>query len=73
MTRGAVDQSNFHDFQVLRIDEMPEIEVHVMPFVASPTGAGEPGGVPAPDAVAHAVFAAVRRMYRSLPFDGSPL
>ncbi|HEV2566321.1 MAG TPA: molybdopterin cofactor-binding domain-containing protein, partial [Microvirga sp.] len=69
MTGGAVDQSNFHDFQVLRIDEMPEIEVHIVPSVASPTGAGEPGGVPAPAAVANAVFAATGKMFHTLPFN----
>ncbi|TWG91989.1 isoquinoline 1-oxidoreductase beta subunit [Mesorhizobium sp. J18] len=68
MTGGAVDQSNFHDFQVMRIDEMPKVEVHIVPSAAPPTGAGEPGGVPVAAAVANAVFAATGRMYQSLPF-----
>lgn len=69
MTSSGVDQANFHDFQVLRIDEMPQIEVHIVPSVASPTGAGEPGGVPAPAAVANAVFAATGKMFRALPLN----
>jgi isoquinoline 1-oxidoreductase beta subunit len=68
MTDGVVDQSNFHDFQVMRIDEMPKVEVHIVPSAAPPTGAGEPGGVPVAAAVANAVFAATGRRLQTLPF-----
>jgi len=69
LSGGAIDQSNFHDFQVLRIDEMPEVEVHIVASDAAPTGAGEPGVVPVGAAVANAVFAATGRTFHELPFS----
>lgn len=64
---GRVVQSNFHDFKVLRIDEMPEVEVHIVSSQASPTGIGEPGLPPIAPAVANAVFAATGKRLRRLP------
>lgn len=46
LTNGEVDQSNFHDYEPLRISDMPKVEVHIVPSSAPPTGVGEPG-VPA--------------------------
>ena len=66
--RGAVEQSNFHDFEPLRMHESPEIEVHVMPSTERPTGVGEPGLPPIAPAVANAVLAATGRPVRALPF-----
>jgi isoquinoline 1-oxidoreductase beta subunit len=66
---GTVEQSNFDDFQVLRIEEMPPVEVYIMPSSEPPTGVGEPGVVPIGAAVANAVFAATGRMFHKLPFD----
>ena len=43
---GVVEQSNFHDYQVLRMSEMPKIEVHIVPSAERPTGVGEPGVPP---------------------------
>ena len=40
---GALAQSNFHDYQVLRMDEVPEVEVHLVESTEYPTGLGEPG------------------------------
>ncbi len=64
---GGVAQSNFHDFPVLRLTEVPKIEVHVVPSEAAPKGVGEPGLPPVAAAVANAVFAATGQRLRSLP------
>jgi isoquinoline 1-oxidoreductase beta subunit len=64
---GAVEQSNFHDYRILRIDEMPRVEVHVVPSTAAPTGVGEPGVPPVAPAVANAIAAATGKRLRSLP------
>jgi isoquinoline 1-oxidoreductase beta subunit len=67
---GIIQQSNFHDYPVLRMQEMPKVEVHIMPSSAPPTGVGEPCAVPTSAAVANALFAATGdRTYR-LPFGG---
>lgn len=66
---GQVEQSNFHDYPVLRISEMPEVAVLVVPSNARPTGAGEPGTPPIAPAVANAVFALTGKRLRKLPFD----
>ncbi len=64
---GVVEQDNFDSYEVLRMDEMPQIEVHIVPSVASPTGVGEPGVPPAGPAVANAVFALTGRRVTKLP------
>jgi CO/xanthine dehydrogenase Mo-binding subunit len=65
--RGRVEQSNFNDFELLRIDECPVIETHLVPSSGQPTGVGEPGVPPVAPAVANAVFAATGQRLRSLP------
>jgi isoquinoline 1-oxidoreductase beta subunit len=65
---GRVQQSNFHDYRVLRIDEMPRVEVHIVPSAAPPTGVGEPGVPPIAPAVANALRALTGRPVRRLPF-----
>ncbi|HSP14641.1 MAG TPA: xanthine dehydrogenase family protein molybdopterin-binding subunit [Thermoanaerobaculia bacterium] len=65
---GAVQQSNFHDYPLLRIGEMPVVEVHIVPSTAAPTGTGEPGLPPAAPAIANAIFAATGKRLRKLPF-----
>ena len=65
--RGRVEQSNFNDFELLRIDECPVIETHLVPSSGLPTGVGEPGVPPVAPAVANAVFAATGQRLRSLP------
>ena len=67
ITNCAVEQSNFHDFQVLRMDSAPDVEVHIVPSTESPTGMGEPGVPPLAPAFANAVFAATGKRLRRLP------
>jgi isoquinoline 1-oxidoreductase beta subunit len=70
MTDGHVDQTNFHQFQVLRINEMPKVvEVHIVPSTNPPSGVGEPGTPPIAPAVANAVRMATGIRLRKLPFD----
>ncbi len=66
---GAVVQSNFGDYRVLRINEMPAIEVHIVPSTEAPTGVGEPGVPPIAPAVANALAAATGKRLRKLPLD----
>jgi isoquinoline 1-oxidoreductase subunit beta len=66
---GAVEQSNFHDYQVLRINEMPAVEVHIVPSAEKPTGVGEPGVPPIAPAVANALAAATGKRLRKLPLS----
>ena len=66
---GAVEQSNFHDYQVLRMDQAPDIEVYIVPSTEKPGGMGEPGVPPLAPAVANAVFAATGVRLRRLPID----
>jgi len=66
---GAVVQSNFHDYPVLRINEMPAIEVHILPSSDKPTGVGEPGVPPIAPAVANALAAATGKRLRKLPLS----
>jgi isoquinoline 1-oxidoreductase beta subunit len=65
---GKVEQSNFFDYQVLRIEDMPAVEVHIVPSTEKPTGVGEPGVPPIGPALSNAVFAATGKRIRTLPF-----
>ena len=64
---GHVEQSNFHDFEMLRMNEMPEVDVVIVPSTEEPTGVGEPGVPPIAPAVANALAAATGRRIRTLP------
>ncbi len=64
---GAVQQGNFHDYQMLRINETPDIQVHLMPSDNPPSGVGEPGTPPVAPALANAIFAATGQRLRQLP------
>lgn len=65
---GQVEQSNFGDFQVPRITDMPRIAVHVVPSADAPTGMGEPGLPPLAPAFANAVSRLTGKPLRELPF-----
>lgn len=69
LTEGKVDQSNFHDYQPIRIADMPRVEVHIVPSAANPTGIGEPAVPPLAPAVANALAAATGKRVRSLPIN----
>ncbi len=69
---GAVEQSNFHDYPMLRMNEIPDIEVVIMDSEASPTGVGEPGTPPVAAALGNAIFAATGQRLRQLPFKLEP-
>ena len=66
---GLVEQDNFNSYRVLRINEMPKVEVHIMPSAEPPTGVGEPGVAPIGPAVANAIFAATGKRHYVLPFS----
>jgi isoquinoline 1-oxidoreductase beta subunit len=73
LTKGAVDQGNFDTYEVLRFDEMPQVDVHIVPSQEPPTGVGEPGVPPIGPAVANAVYAATKKRVRTLPFTRNDL
>jgi isoquinoline 1-oxidoreductase beta subunit len=64
---GAVQESNFHDYRVLRMNEMPVVEVHIVPSSEKPGGVGEVGVPPIAPAVANAVAALTGQRLRELP------
>ncbi|MEJ1097330.1 MULTISPECIES: xanthine dehydrogenase family protein molybdopterin-binding subunit [unclassified Pseudoxanthomonas] len=64
---GRVQESNYHDYQVLRLNEMPVVEVHIVPSTEKMGGVGEPGTPPIAPAVANAVFALTGQRLRDLP------
>ena len=70
-TDGHVDQNNFDGYQPLRIADMPQVEVHILPSNQHPTGVGEPGVPPIAAAVANAIFAASGKRIRTLPLESA--
>jgi len=69
LKEGQVVQSNYHDFQVLRLNEMPVVQVHILPSSDKPGGIGEAGVPPTAPAVANAVFALTGQRLRELPLQ----
>jgi isoquinoline 1-oxidoreductase beta subunit len=67
LKEGRVQESNFHDYRVLRLSEMPSVETHIVKSTAPPGGVGEPGTPPIAPAVANAVFALTGTRLRELP------
>jgi isoquinoline 1-oxidoreductase beta subunit len=71
---GVVEQGNFDGYEVLRFNEMPKVEVHLVASAEAPTGIGEPGVPPIGPAVANAIAAGTGHRVRVLPFaDGLKL
>ncbi|MDO6425563.1 molybdopterin-dependent oxidoreductase [Thalassotalea sp. 1_MG-2023] len=65
---GAVVNTNFHNYPVMRINEMPQVNVHIVDSEHPSTGLGEPGVAPFAPALSNAVFAASGKRYRDIPF-----
>jgi isoquinoline 1-oxidoreductase subunit beta len=70
---GVVEQSNFHDYAPIRINEMPKVDVHIIASPEKPTGIGEPAVPPLAPAVANAIAAASGKRLRDLPFKTDAL
>ncbi|RTL52675.1 MAG: xanthine dehydrogenase family protein molybdopterin-binding subunit [Rhodocyclaceae bacterium] len=73
LKEGRVEQGNFDGYPPLRINEMPKVEVHIVPSSAAPTGIGEPGVPPLAPAVANAIAAASGKRLMRLPFNSATL
>jgi isoquinoline 1-oxidoreductase subunit beta len=69
--KGRVQQSNFHDYRMLRIDQAPKIEIHVIKSGEAPGGIGETGVTAGPPALRNAIYAATGVALRRLPIDRS--
>jgi isoquinoline 1-oxidoreductase beta subunit len=70
---GRVEQSNFHDYPLVRMAEMPAVEVHIVPSQEKPGGVGEPGVPPIAPAVANALCALTGKRVRRLPISPGDL
>jgi isoquinoline 1-oxidoreductase beta subunit len=69
LANGLVEQANFDGYRPLRISDMPEVEVHIVPSRANPSGIGEPGVPPVAPAVTNAIFNATGKRLFSLPWQ----
>jgi isoquinoline 1-oxidoreductase beta subunit len=67
IVKGQVQQSNFHDYAALRINECPDVQTEIISSAEPPEGVGEPGTPPIAPAVANALFALTGQRLRSLP------
>ena len=70
---GRVEQGNFDDYRMLRINEAPLIDVHLVKSTEAPGGVGEPGTSAVIPAVTNAIFAATGKRVRKLPIDSAQL
>ena len=73
LKNGRVEQSNFDNYQMLRMNEAPAIEVYILPSSEPPGGIGECGTSAIVPAVANAVFAATGKRLRKMPVDATIL
>ena len=71
LTDGEVDQSNFPDYEPLRITDMPSVDVHIVASSEAPTGVGEPATPPAGPALANAIYALTGNRVTTLPMTRS--
>jgi isoquinoline 1-oxidoreductase beta subunit len=69
LEKGRVQQSNFHDYRMLRIDQIPPIDIHLIKSDAPPGGIGEPGTTAAIPALRNAIYAATGVALRRMPID----
>jgi isoquinoline 1-oxidoreductase beta subunit len=69
LQHGAVRQSNFHDYPMLMMAEMPAVDCYIVPSSAAPGGVGEPGTAPIAPALGNAIYAATGNRVRSLPLS----
>ena len=73
MEKGRVEQSNFHDYQMLRIHEAPRVHVEIVKSSDMPTGIGEPGVPVIAPAIVNAIYNATGKRYRNLPLKNAEL
>jgi isoquinoline 1-oxidoreductase beta subunit len=73
LKNGRVEQTNFHTYQMLRIEEAPAIEVYIVPSSEGPGGMGETGTSAIVPAIANAIFAASGKRLRKMPVDPAAL
>ena len=73
LKKGRVEQSNFDNYRMLRINDAPVVEVHIIKSTEAPGGIGEPGTAAVFPAVANAIFAATGKRIRKLPVDPGEL
>jgi len=69
LSDGVVEQGNFPQYKPLRITDMPNVEVHIVPSDQAPSGVGEPGLPPAGPALANAIYAATGKRVTKLPME----
>src|SRR5208282_1366088 len=73
IARGRVQQSNFNDYDMVRMNEMPKVEVHIVESADGPGGVGEPGTPPIAPAICNAIFSATGKPVRRLPIKAEDL
>jgi isoquinoline 1-oxidoreductase beta subunit len=73
LKKGRVQQSNFHDYRMLRIDQVPRIDVHLIKSREAPGGIGETGATASIPALRNAIYAATGVALRRMPVDRSLL